>query len=139
MAEEKEEKKIIIDEDWKTKAQNEKEVLKAKEKMEKSTVTKAMADREEKEVEQEQRQQPLPPGNFGALVSLMATQALFAMGMITTEKDKEPQKDLRLAKFQIDMLEALEEKTKGNLSKQEQALLSGTLSQLRMAFVNASG
>ncbi|OHB59035.1 MAG: hypothetical protein A2173_07395 [Planctomycetes bacterium RBG_13_44_8b] len=82
--------------------------------------------------------QPLPPGNFGALVSLMATQALFAMGMITTEKDKEPQKDLRLAKFQIDMLEAIEEKTKGNLTEQEQRLLSDTLSQLRMVFVNVA-
>jgi hypothetical protein len=130
MAEEKEqEKKIIVDEDWKAKAQKEKEVLKATEKIEK----------EQKQRKTTAADQPLPPGNFGALVSLMATQALFAMGMITTEKDKEPQKDLRLAKFQIDMLEALEEKTKGNLSKQEQILLSDTLSQLRMAFVNVSG
>jgi hypothetical protein len=124
-----EEKKIIIDEDWKTKAQREKEVLKAKEKIEK----------EEKEVKQEQREQPLPKGDFSALVSLLATQALFAMGAITAEKDKEPKKDLRLAKFHIDMLEALEEKTKGNLTEQEQKFLSGTLSQLRMGFVNATG
>lgn len=130
MAEEKKEaKKIIVDEDWKAKAQQEKEVLKAKEKMEK----------EDKQQKVATADQPLPPGNFGALVSLMATQALFAMGMITTEKDKEPQKDLRLAKFHIDMLEALEEKTKGNLTDHEQRLLSDTLSQLRMAFVNVSG
>jgi hypothetical protein len=131
MAEEKKEKKIIIDEDWKTKAQREKEVLKAKEKV----------DKEDKETEQEQQtqQQPLPPGNFSALVSLLATQALFAMGAIATEKDKEPKKDLRLAKFHIDMLEAIEEKTKGNLTEQEQKLLSGTLSQLRMGFVNTAG
>jgi hypothetical protein len=124
MAEEKkEEKKIIIDEDWKTKAQKEKEVLKEK----------------EDSGQPEQRQQSLPPGDFSSLISLLATQTLFAMGLITTENDKEPKKDLRLAKFHIDMLEALEEKTKGNLTEQEQKFLSGTLSQLRMGFVNATG
>ncbi|MGB8227361.1 MAG: DUF1844 domain-containing protein [Sedimentisphaerales bacterium] len=128
MAEEKkQEKKIIIDEDWKTKAQKEKEALKAEGK----------TDKEDKNSEQQQYQ--LPPGDFGALVSLLATQAMFAMGMITTEKDKEPKKDLRLAKFHIDMLESLEEKTKGNLTDEEQKFLSSTLSQLRMGFVNMAG
>jgi hypothetical protein len=127
MAEEKkQEKKIIIDEDWKGKAQKEKEVLKEKEKIEKP----------ENDAEQEYQ---LPAGDFGALISLLATQAMFAMGLITTEKDKEPKIDLRLAKFQIDMLAMLEEKTKGNLTEQEAKFLSNTLSQLRMGFVNMAG
>jgi len=129
MAEENQEKKIIIDEDWKTKAQKEKEVLKAKEKV----------DKEPKESDAQEEQRPLPQGDFSSLISLLATQALFAMGLISTENDKEPKKDLRLAKFHIDMLEALEQKTKGNLTEQEQKLLTSTLSQLRMGFVNASG
>ncbi len=128
MAEEKkEEKKLIIDEDWKGKAQKEKEVLKEKEKIEKP----------KEEAEQEEQYQ-LPAGDFGALVSLLATQAMFAMGIITTEKDKEPKKNLKLAKFHIDILESLEQKTKGNLSDDEQKFLSGTLSQLRMGFVKAA-
>jgi hypothetical protein len=141
MAEEKkQEKKIIIDEDWKGKAQKEKEVLKEKEKEKigKSADAKAMADRGEEDGGQEQQYQ-LPAGDFGALISLLATQAMFAMGLITTEKDKEPKKDLRLAKFHIDMLESLEEKTKGNLTEQEAKFLSNTLSQLRMGFVNMAG
>jgi hypothetical protein len=121
MAEEKkQEKKIIIDEDWKNKAQKEKE---------------ALADKEESKQEQ---QHQLPPGDFSSLVSLLATQALFAMGLIATEENAEPKKDLRLAKFQIDMLESLEEKTKGNLTEQEQKFLAGALGQLRMGFVEAS-
>ena len=123
MAEEKkEEKKIIIDEDWKNKAQKEKETLKD--------------TQESPQQEKEQRQ--LPPGDFNSLVSMLATQAMFAMGFIATEKDKEPQKDLMLAKFNIDMLESLEQKTKGNLTEQEQKLLTGALSQLRMGFVEAA-
>lgn len=147
MAEEKkQEKKIIIDEDWKSKAQQEKDVLKEKEKIGKSADAKAsifakattdkLADRGEDGGQEQQYQ--LPAGDFGALISLLATQAMFAMGLITTEKDKEPKKDLRLAKFHIDMLEALEEKTKGNLTEQETKFLSGTLSQLRMGFVSAA-
>jgi hypothetical protein len=120
MAEEKnQEKKIIVDEDWKNKAQKEKEVLKEKTGKE--------------------QPQSLPAGDFGSLVSLLATQAMFAMGFITTEKDKEPKKDLPLAKFHIDMLESLEQKTKGNLTEQEQKFLTSTLSQLRMGFVHAAG
>jgi hypothetical protein len=129
MAEEKkQEKKIIVDEDWKAKAQKEKEDLNAKKTGEK-----------EHEAEKQPQQHDLPPGDFGTLVGLLATQTMFAMGLISTEKDTEPKKDLRLAKFHIDMLEALEQKTKGNLSEQEQKFLSGTLSQLRMAFVNSTG
>lgn len=138
MAEEKnQEKKIIIDEDWKNKAQKEKEVLKAKENVEKSTNAKAMADKGDKTDAQEDY--PLPKGDFNSLVSLLTTQTMFALGLITTEKGKEPKKDLQLAKFHIDILEALEEKTKGNLTEQEQKFLSGTLSQLRMGFVNMAG
>ena len=122
MAEEKkEEKKIIIDEDWKNKAQKEKETLK-----------------DTQESPQQQERPTLPPGDFNSLVSMLATQAMFAMGFIATEKDKEPQKDLMLAKFNIDMLESLEQKTKGNLTEQEQKLLTGALSQLRMGFVEAA-
>ena len=113
------EKKIIVDEDWKNKAQKEKEILK-------------------EEKQPEPHEQKLPPGDFNSLISLLATQAMFAMGFIAMEKDKEPPKDLKLAKFHIDMLEALEEKTKGNLNEQEQKFLNGTLAQLRMGFVEAS-
>lgn len=121
MAEQKkEEKKIIIDEDWKNKAQKEKETLK-----------------EKKEVEEEtpQHEHALPAGDFNSLVSLLTTQAMFALGLIATEKGKEPPKDLKLAKFHIDILEALEQKTKGNLTEQELEFLTTTLTQLRMAFV----
>ncbi len=126
MAEEKnQEKKIIIDEDWKNKAQKEKETLKDK--------------AEKKPAGEKQSPQSLPQGDFNALVSLLATQAFFAMGLIAAENDKEPKKDLPLAKFHIDMLEAIEQKTKGNLTEQEQKFLSGAISQLRMGFVNAAG
>jgi hypothetical protein len=126
MTEEKnEEKKIIVDEDWKNKAQKEKDTTKEK-----------VPD---KDAGKERASQPLPKGDFGTLVSLLATQAFFALGLIGDENDKAPKKDLPLAKFHIDMLEALEAKTKGNLTEQEQQFLEGALGQLRLSFVNSAG
>jgi len=124
--EEKQEKKLIIDEGWKQEAQKEKEVLAAQEEAQK----------------QEQEESPhgsLPEGNFAALVSMLTTQALFALGLLQIKGHKERQPDLELAKYNIDMLETLEEKTKGNLTKQEQAVLANTLSELRMGYVKVAG
>lgn len=124
-----EEKKIIVDEDWKEEAQREKEKLAKQEKAEKG---KRKAEEEKPE------QVKLPPGDFAALVSLLASQALFAMGMLETEGQKKAP-DLEMARYNIDMLATLEEKTKGNLTEQETAALESTLSQVRMAFVKVAG
>ena len=125
--EKKDEKKIIIDEDWKEQAQKEKEVLTAQEKTEKKETG-----------EDKSARGPLPPGNFAALVSMLTTQALFALGMLKVEgQEKEP--DLEMAKYHIDMLETLQEKTKGNLSNEEDKVLEDTLNQLRMAYVKMAG
>ena len=131
MAEEKkEEKKIIIDEDWKKEAQKEKEILAAQEEEEKK-----------KKAEEKLHRGPLPQGNFAALVSMLVTQALFALGLLEVKgqegQAKEP--DLELAKYNIDMLEILEEKTKGNLTEEEKKVLENTLSQVRMAYVQVAG
>jgi hypothetical protein len=122
------EKKLIIDEDWKQEAQHDKEVL-------------ASQEEAEKEADQEQERTPgaLPPGNFAALVSMLVTQALFAMGMLNIEGQEQREPDLNLAKYNIDMLESLEEKTKGNLSEEEEKVLTDMLNQVRMAYVKIAG
>jgi hypothetical protein len=125
MAEEKE-KKIIIDEDWKHEAQREKEVLAAQEAQEK-----------EKEAEEEPRRGgPLPEGSLTALISMLTTQALFALGFLQIKGEEEREPDLDLARYNIEMLQAIEEKTKGNLTPEEQQLLKNTLSELRMGYVS---
>ena len=129
MAKEKEqEKKIIVDEDWKQEAQKEKEILAAQEQAEK------------KEEQQEKVSRgPLPEGNFAALISMLTTQALFALGLLQVKGQEERKPDLELAKYNIDMLQTLEEKTRGNLTKEEEAVLSNTLNELRMGYVRVAG
>ena len=124
-----EEKKIIVDEDWKQEAQREKEILAAKEKTEK----------EDKQEDEPRERGPLPEGNFAALISMLATQALFALGMLQIKGREGKEPDLELAKYNIDMLEVLEEKTKGNLTDEEERVLSTTLSELRMGYVRVAG
>ena len=129
MAEEKEqEKKIIVDEDWKQEAQKEKEILAAQEEAE-----------EKDKQEEEKPHGPLPEGNFAALISMLATQALFAMGLLQIKGQEERKPDLEMAKYNIDMLQVLDEKTKGNLTKEEEAVLSNTLNELRMGYVKVAG
>jgi hypothetical protein len=118
----KEEKKIIVDEDWKTEAKKEKEKLAV-----------------EEEKDEQQKRGPLPKGDLAALISMLTTQAFFAMGAFKIEGQEDREPDLELARYNIDMLNTLEEKTKGNLSEQEEKILKDTLSQLRMAFVQVSG
>ncbi len=126
--EKKEQEKIIIDEDWKEQARKEKEVMMAQES----------AERQKQKQVKEKRRGPLPTGDFAGLVSMLATQALFAIGALAPEGQEKKEPDLELAKYHIDVLEALEAKTKGNLSEQEAEILNGALHQLRMLYVKVS-
>jgi uncharacterized protein DUF1844 len=119
MAEDTQEKKIIVDEDWKEEAQREKEML-----------AQAM--------EEEKRQQARPPekASFGLLVSSLATQALISLGEVENPFTKKREVNTDEARFHIDMLEMLEEKTKNNLEPNEANLLKNLLFDLRMRFVN---
>ncbi len=125
--EKKEEKKIIVDEDWKAEARKEKEILAAQEEAEKK-----------KTPEEKQARGPLPQGNFAALISMLTTQALFALGLLQVKGQEKREPDLELGKYNIDMLEILEEKTKGNLTKEEETVLANTLNELRMGYVKVA-
>ena len=123
----KDEKKIIIDEDWKQQAKKEKEVMAAKE------------DAEKQQVEGDNRRGPLPEGDFAALVSMLFTQTLFSLGFIQVKGQEKRAPDLALAKYNIDILETLETKTKGNLNDEEQQAITSALNELRMAYVKVAG
>lgn len=120
MADQPQEKKIIIDEDWKEEAQREKEML-----------AQAM------EEERRKQKQPLPEkATFALLVSSLATQALMGLGEIENPFTKKRELSPDEARFHIDMLELLEEKTKNNLTPEEANLMKNLLFDLRMRFVN---
>lgn len=80
----------------------------------------------------------LPAAEFPALVEMLTTQSLVALGMIPHPASGKADPQLPLARHFIDLLGMLEAKTTGNLSTDETSLLGGTLHYLRMSYIEIS-
>lgn len=74
---------------------------------------------------------------FANMVIQQTNMAMMLLGKVAHPETGKIVQDLDAAKMFIDQLEMLEEKTKGNLSKQEEGLLKQALAALHMAFVEA--
>lgn len=83
---------------------------------------------------------PLPPANFLFLVESILMQAQIQLGLLNfgDEKDEKPEPNLGLARHSIDLLGMLQEKTKGNLTTEEERLLENGLTELRFRYVQVA-
>lgn len=79
-----------------------------------------------------------PQLTFAMFVQSLAHQAMMGLGIVPWPDAKIIKKDLNLAREMIDLLDLLKTKTAGNLDKDEEAMLSGLLYQLKVAFVEIS-
>jgi hypothetical protein len=79
------------------------------------------------------------PVNFSTLTLSLASSAVLALGLEKNPVTNEIEKDLDVARFNIDMLVMLKEKTKNNLAKDEQQFLDTVISDLQVKFVSVSG
>jgi len=75
-----------------------------------------------------------PPG-FETLVSYLSTTAMFQLGLIPGPSGEHIPADMPNAKRTIDLLEVLQEKTRGNLTADESQLLDDVLYEVRLGFV----
>jgi len=83
-----------------------------------------------------------PPGafeeessGFETLVSYLSTTAMFQLGLIAGPSGEHIPADMPNAKRTVDLLEVLQEKTRGNLTARESRLLEDVLYELRMSFL----
>ncbi|MEM1058870.1 MAG: DUF1844 domain-containing protein [Verrucomicrobiota bacterium] len=74
---------------------------------------------------------------FVQFVIMQAQQILYVLGTPAQEGEGAP--NLEAAKMLIDQMEMLQDKTKGNLSEQEEHILKEALSRVQLAFVQSSG
>ena len=117
-----EEKKIIIDEDWKSKVRAEKESF-------------------EKESENPQPEAdvphdpPMPPASLEMLLTTLATEAMMALGQIPHPTTGEMLFLPNQAKFLIDTIAVIKDKTSGNSTAAETQAIDGLIHQLRMAYI----
>jgi hypothetical protein len=82
---------------------------------------------------------PIPPADFFFLVESILMQAQVQLGLINLGGEDEPvEPNLPLARHSIDLLAMLGEKTKGNLTVEEQRLLENGLTELRFRYVQIS-
>jgi hypothetical protein len=137
--------RIIVDTDWKSQAQAEKERLAAAEKKAPPprpaggpgapTASPAGAPPAPGAAPGHgEEQAELPQASFEELVRMLATQALLYLGAFPDPETGRRMVSLELAQFNIDMLAMIEEKTKGNLSEPEKQFLTRMLYELRMQF-----
>jgi len=116
------------DEDVKNKeAKNEPSKQEAKEEVKEESVSA-----------EEQKTEPkinLPEINFATFIISLNASALLHLGAMEDPASGKKVKNLPIGKQTIDILGMLEEKTKGNLSKEEENLLKNILYDLRMIYV----
>jgi hypothetical protein len=102
--------------------------------------SKKAAAEEKQQVQDEPRQTHIdehnyPLVNFTNFVLSLSTSALFHFGDFPETEGGTTQKNLPAAKQTIDILDMLNEKTKGNLDKNESNLIQGVLYELKMRYV----
>jgi hypothetical protein len=81
----------------------------------------------------------LPEIDFNSFIFSLSTSALIQLGEIEDPFTQKEAKNLPLAKQTIDLIGMLKEKTKGNLTPQEEKVLENILYDLRMRYVKAAG
>jgi hypothetical protein len=76
--------------------------------------------------------------NFFNYILSMSYQAMIFLGEVPNPVSGQSEKNLRQAKFLIDTLSLLKDKTRGNLTPEEENILSSSLYELQMKYVELS-
>jgi hypothetical protein len=155
------EKKLHVDESWKDQVEREKEAAKAGASASSATGKRVADPQSPTSSEESTRQhaaettgeeQPfgepagdsartesrdyaLPPPSLAFLITTLGTQAMVALGEVPNPISGKMERLPNQAQHFIDTLAMLEEKTAGNRTPEESALLNSLLHQLRMAYV----
>ena len=118
------EKKIIVDEDWKSQVEAEKEAARSAEQPPKPS-----------EPLQAGARVAMPPADLGFLIGTLYIQGAMALGLLPNPASKKVDVQRDQAKHAIDLLTMLEQKTQGNRTPEESGELEAALHELRLAFV----
>lgn len=114
-----------------------------KEKEDKTEPTKEEAEAGESEEaaipEEPEEEYQLPEINFGTFIFSLNTSVLVQLGVIEDPTTGKKVKNIAFAKQTIDILGMLEEKTRGNLTEDEENMLKNILYDLRMIYVKEKG
>ena len=127
-----------IDESWKNAASSEKEILNSKGEAKKEEPQGLVGPSGQEIHAHHDEDVEMPEVNFLGYISSLAFQAVIFLGEVPHPMTEKIEKNLKQAKFLIDTLLLIRDKTKGNLTAQENDTLNAFLYELQMKFVEAS-
>jgi hypothetical protein len=81
----------------------------------------------------------MPPASFELLLTMLATEAMVALGQVANPVTGKVDVHRGQAQYLIDLIDVLRDKTKGNLTPGEEQLIETLLHQLHMVFVETAG
>ncbi|MGO8691025.1 MAG: DUF1844 domain-containing protein [Thermoguttaceae bacterium] len=129
------EKKIIVDEDWKSQVAAEKEALRQEQQQQPPQAPSPQPAAAEADASQEDNV-PLPPPSLTLLANSLYLQAAISLGLLPNPLSGKTEVNLPQAKHAVDTLEVLQEKTTGNRTPQESADIEDMLHHLRLVYVS---
>lgn len=91
------------------------------------------------EEQKPQEKQQIPQPNFNMFVSSLSMQALIFLGEIENPMTHQTEKNMDQAKYIIDTIAMLKDKTKSNLDAQEVNVIDNVLYELRMKYTAQTG
>ena len=130
-----------IDEGWKNSVDSEKKKDLGGQHSDNKKISSSPSQKTESESQNQETiegEGDLPEVNFIGYITGLAFQAMIFLGEVPNPMTDKSEKNLRQAKFMIDTLGLIREKTKGNLDTQEIETINAFLYELQMKFVQAS-
>ena len=139
MPDEKGEEKGFVIKDKRIFSQEEQDLKEEDQKPEKESAKEETKAQEPASAEKQDAEAQLPEINFPTFIISLNASALVNLGAIEDPASGKKVKDLPIAKQTIDILSMLEEKTRGNLTEEEEQILKNILYDLRIIYVKEKG
>ncbi|ETR73751.1 MAG: hypothetical protein OMM_06754 [Candidatus Magnetoglobus multicellularis str. Araruama] len=83
------------------------------------------------------KQYQMPDPTFSTFIASLSSSAMVQLGEIAEPTTGQKEANLPMAKHTIDVIAMLQEKTKGNLTNEENKLIQNVLTDLRMRYIRA--
>ena len=90
-------------------------------------------------VQKEQTLKDLPPMDFSTFILSLSTSVLMNLGVVENPVNGKTEKAPAVARQTIDLISLLQEKTRGNLTPEEENLMNDVLKELRLWYVKTAG
>ncbi|NQU20008.1 MAG: DUF1844 domain-containing protein [Candidatus Nealsonbacteria bacterium] len=132
----KAESKIIVDEDWKSQIEAEKAAACGCGGHDSEAAAEPGSCAEPGPCAESGPAEPLPPPSLTMLSGSLYLQGMISLGMLPPPNSDQPEVDLDHAKYAIDSIAMLQEKTEGNRTEQETSELERMLHEMRMVYVS---